>query len=110
MAETIFNRKIILNGDMSGNLTSPWVDLSKINNYSITADWTGSPVGEFKIEFGNDEALPRTIPQSVIAVNGPNDASFIEATPAYDKVRVVYTATSGSGSLTVQINGKGNED
>lgn len=109
MAQNIFNKKILNASDMSSSVTSEWVDLSKIDTYCLTAKWTGSPVGEFKVQFALDESDPRDIPETVLAVNGADDATFSEAVANYDKVRVVYTRTSGTGSLTVQINGKGTE-
>jgi len=110
MPQNLFNKKIVDAQSMASLITSPWVDLSKVDTYMVTAKWTGSPVGEFKLQFALDEADPRDIPESVISVNGADDASFSEAVANYDKVRAVYTPSSGTGSLTVQINGKGVED
>lgn len=107
--QNLFNTKILDASSMAANVTSAWVDLSRVDVYSLTAKWTGSPVGTFKLQFSLDESDPRDIPETIISVNGADVASFTEANAAYDKVRAVYTRTSGSGNLTVQINGKGSE-
>jgi len=111
MAQNLFNIKIITNGDMSGNITSDEIDLSKVDGYAIQADYTGSPTGDIKIQCSVNGSTWADYPSSEVAIPTATSPILWEITTAfYDKVRVIYTASSGSGTLNVQINVKGTED
>lgn len=107
MGENIYNYKIVTDGDMSANITSDVADLSLIDGFSIVATIAGSPVGTFQVELSNDGTNYVADPDSVVAVSGVQKIAYEKQINAFDKVRCVYTATSGSGTLNVQINGKG---
>lgn len=107
MSENIYNYKIITNGDMTSNITSSVVDMSRTDGYSVYAKWTGSPVGTLKIQASLDGINYIDYPGSATAINGSGDAMYEITTAFYDKVQIVYTFSSGSGTLNVQINGKG---
>lgn len=106
MGENIYNYKIVTDGDMSSNITSSIVDLSRTDGFAIVASISGSPVGTFHVEFANEDVYV-VDPDSVVAVSGIDKIAYEKQICAFDKVRCVYTATSGSGVLNVQINGKG---
>ena len=111
MQQNIYNVKIVTSGDMSSNIASSVVDLSITNGYAIQAIWTGSPEGNLKLQISNDEINWTDIGESVVATGGTAGSTmWLEPSAMYDKVRVVYEATSGSGTLNVQINGKGDEN
>ena len=95
---------------MSADVTSSAVDLSKVDGYAVFAKWTGAPVGTIKLEVGLDGQNYVEYPGSATAVNGAGDALWEVTTAFYDKVRVKYERTSGTGSLNVQINGKGDRE
>lgn len=107
MAENIYNYKIVTDGNMSSNITSSMVDLSKTDGYSVYAKWTGSPVGVIELRASLDGINFVPISGSATNVNSAGDALWEITTAFYDKIIVVYTATSGTGTLNVQINGKG---
>jgi len=107
--QNIFNKLITTNGDMSGDVVSETVDLSKIDGYAIYASWTGSPVGSIKIRTAVNDSNFVDYPGSSTSVNGAGEALWEITTAFYDRVQVVYTRTSGSGTLNIQINGKGTE-
>ena len=107
--ENIYNYKIIENGSMTGNLTSTIPDLSLTDGYAIQAWWSGTPVGTLQLEVSNDGNTWTVMGESVTAVSGVGTALWLEDYAMYDKVRVVYTATSSTGTLNVQINGKGDK-
>lgn len=107
--ENIYNYKIITTGNMSGNLVSISQDLSVTNGYGIYAKWTGSPVGTIKLQATLDGINFIDYPGSATSVNNAGDALWEVSTAFYGRVQVVYTFTSGSGTLNVQILGKGDQ-
>lgn len=107
MSENIFNTPILTNGVMTSTLTSTAMDLSRIDGYAIYAKWTGTPVGDIKLQASVDGTNYIDYPGSDIAITAAGDAIWEVTTAYYDKIRVVYTFTSGTGTLNVQINGKG---
>jgi hypothetical protein len=96
------------NGDMTGNLTSAETDVSTIDNIGIQANFTGSPVGTFQIQGSVDSInwvnLAFSTPPAATGT-GDNFLFNIKQFP-YPKIRVKYTATSGSGVLNTYITGK----
>lgn len=115
----------LLNGtlpDMVGsfNLRALW--LGHICNYSIQLIFTGAPVGTFKLQASNDPGMPDggQTPQAANVTNWTDITGSPQAISAagnimwnvenagYTFVRVVYTVTSGTGTLTsARANVKG---
>lgn len=108
--QNLFNYKIITDGDMSTSLMSSDVDLSKCDGYSVYAKWAGAPIGTLKITTSLDGINYVDLSGSETEVNGSGDAMWEVATAFYDKIKVVFTRTSGTGTLNVQCNGKGVPD
>ena len=107
--ENIFNYKIVHNGDMSQDITSTTVDLSKTVGYAIYAKWTGAPAGTIKIRVAVNEVNFVDLPNTERTITVADDFMWNVKDVYYDKVQVVFTRSSGTGVLNVQINGKGNE-
>jgi len=105
--ENLYNVKIVTNGDMSTDVESTVTDMSKTNGYSVYAKWTGSPVGTIKLKASLDDINFVDITGSETAVNSTGEVLWEVTSAFYDKLKVVYTSTSGTGTLNVQINGKG---
>lgn len=111
---------VIEDGDMSGNIIS---DITVIQNTSMIAyevSWSGTtPIGEMSVEVSNtytqnadgSQRNPgewTAIPMSDTAdVTGNTGTGFIEieGLSAY-AVRLVYTRTSGTGTMNAVIAGK----
>lgn len=108
--------------DMVGsfNLRALW--LGHICNYSIQIVFTGSPVGAFKLQASDDPGMPdgSPSPQSTGVTNWTDITNSSQSVSAagnimwdvqnagYTWVRVAYTVTSGTGSLTsARANVKG---
>lgn len=124
---TSLRPNIVLNaGNMTGNLTSNPTILQSITRPSYSLAWTGtSPVGTVSVQFSNDYSLnPNgTVDNAgtwntatlnlngsavtTVPISGNTGNAFIdiEGTGAY-AMRLIYTAGSGTGSLTVIVNGK----
>lgn len=107
--ENLFNKPLISNGAMTTNLTSPSVDLSKIVGYCVYAKWTGSPAGAIKLQASLDDTNFVDIQYSEQAISGAGDFMWNVSNAFYDKVRVVFTFSGGTGTLNAQINGKGQD-
>ena len=124
---TLRPNSVILNGDMSGNLTSQVTILQGITIVSYTYAWAGVlPVGNITVEVCNDYAvgpngqtvaspgtwiqIPFEVNGSVVTsvpVSGNNGGGFLRLfAPGSYSIRTLYTATSGTGSLTATINGQ----
>ena len=113
----LYNNPIVggnsgVSGDMSSNITSLPTILDETCTYSVQATFTGSPVGSIKLQASNNPAL-----LGWDDVTGPGVTTVTAVTSAgtymvnvefagYSQVQLVYTATSGSGTLNAQINGK----
>lgn len=98
----------------SANLKATW--LGHIANYAIQLVFTGAPQGNFKLQASNDVgSIDSTgaaqqvsgitnwtdIADSAATVSAAGDIMWTVENAGYTWVRVVWTATGGSGSLTV---------
>lgn len=118
---------VITNGDMSqATITSEATVLQSISKFSYEVTWSGtSPVGTLKMQISNSYAIGPDGKVSVtgtwsdvpldlggsevtsIPISGNSDSGFIDATvQAGYAVRLLYTKTSGTGTLNAIINGK----
>ncbi len=112
------NRPLVEDGDMSDDIISPATIIQRLPGISYDIAWTGDPVGTFSIQVSNTFSLNpdgsvanagnwNTLPADAFigiipAPAGAPDHGFIDVigTEAY-AVRIVYTSTSGDGSLTI---------
>lgn len=107
-------------GNMSSNLTSPVIDVRSNDNIGIELVWTGVPVGTFSVQVSEDyqqndsggvvlagDWITLSL-ENPISANGSADSAYIDINQlAAPWLRVVYTATSGSGSLNGYLSAKG---
>lgn len=116
---------VFTNQQMTTSSTSPATNLEVTSCISYDLQWTGAPVGTFQVQVSNTYVpsaapgnLPNnpgnwiTIPSTNFQGNYPtpsgtpsNGALDIDVT-GFTWIRLVYTATSGTGSLTAVIAGK----
>lgn len=97
----------------NAELKAVW--LGHIANFSIQLQFTGTPGGNFKLQASNDPgninaasgtlqvsdiALWTDIADSAQTISAAGDHMWTVENAGYNWVRVVWTATSGSGSLT----------
>ena len=120
------NEPVVVNGDMSANITSAVTLLPKISMVTYSYSWSGSsPSGTVIVQLSNDYALNadssvqnagswNTIPfanssGSVVtsfSISGNSGTGFLEVMTGAKAIRTVYTAASGSGSLQIVLNAK----
>jgi len=105
--------KIISACDMStATITSTTVDVGRTSQYSIQAVYTGSPVGSIQINASNDYpcggATNWTLapPTAAVAVSAAGNNMWNVSYGNYNCLQVVYTKTSGSGTLNVIYGSK----
>jgi hypothetical protein len=99
--------KIIDAGDMSGNLTSSVTDIQYMDNICMELVWTGTPTGSFSVEgsLTGDNWIAISLTPS--APSGSAGSALLDMNQlSFPKIRIVYTATSGSGTLNAWIGGK----
>lgn len=116
---------VIKAGDMSGNITSPATVLQSITKPSYSYSWAGTtPIGSVSVQASNDYSVNpngtvdnpgtwTTIPFVVngslvsnIPVSGNSGTGIIDMAIGVYAIRTLYTAVSGTGSLTAIITGK----
>jgi hypothetical protein len=110
--------KIIDAGDMSGNITSVSTSVRNMDMVTFFVEWTGiSPVGTLSFQYVEKESINPSLETwktidfgtdgTTIPVSGNSGSHTVIFTVLpFVKMRVVYTATSGTGDLTVTIVGK----
>lgn len=118
--------QVITNGDMSGDITSLVTVLSQQSMCSYSFSWAASsPVGTISVQCSNDYSQNAdgsvknsgtwnslTVELSgnevtSIPISGNTGIGFIDIDQlAAYAVRVIYTASSGTGSLQVTFTGK----
>lgn len=119
----IGNDVLNIDSDLSTNQVSEPVWLGHIANYSIQIFFSGTPGGNFKLQmsndFGNVQAPVEAdrdfkidnwtdIADSALTVSAAGDVAWNYRDAGYRWVRVVWTQTSGSGTITsVRFNVKG---
>lgn len=107
--------QLVSAGDMSAaSIISPGEDLKFVPLGSVSAQWTGAPMGTLKLQVSNDIVeLAASVVNwsdfsgSSIAVNGAGDVTYNLANAGYRWTRIVYTKTSGTGTLNAILSAKG---
>jgi hypothetical protein len=108
---------VIINGNMSGNLTSAVTVIQNLSQLSYDVQWTGtSPVGVLNVQVSNtytqyaDGSVDNpgnwtTILTNPVSGNSGGGFFDITATGAY-AVRLQYVFTSGIGTMNATVCGK----
>lgn len=111
---------VITNGDMSGNIISAVTVIQNSSMLSYDISWAGTaPVGVMSVQVsntysqyadgtvrnaGNWTTLTLSAPPAVSGNTG-NGFIDVDATGAF-AIRLVYTRTSGVGTMNATISGK----
>lgn len=116
----LLNEKLIDDEDASADINSAPGLLASVFGYSIQITIDGTPAGTVKLQ-GSDDPVPDSqfnvknypvsnwtdIKNSSQAVTGAGYVVYNVADVAYNWVRVVYSASSGTGNMTALLNTKG---
>ena len=103
----VFEYQLLTNGDMAADITSPVQQLTQMAMCSIQANFTGSPVGSLILQISNDNLVWTDYTGSSTAVSGAGNFLWNLVSTGFQFVRVFYDRTSGTGSLSITVNGKG---
>lgn len=102
--------KTIEDGDMSdATITSPETDVMHLDNIGAIISWAGtSPVGVITVEVkSGDSEWSELDFGSVIAVTGNSGTHNLNINQVpFEKIRFIYTKTSGVGALQATISAK----
>lgn len=114
------NVALTLSGtDMSAaSITSNAINMSKVINIAIQVVFTGSPVGEWKLQgtcdpqsgLGNQISVTNwtDIANSAQSISAAGNVGWNLSMQGWSAIRVVYTKTSGTGTVTVaRMNSQG---
>lgn len=110
---------VVTNGNMATSITSEPTIINFISGASYDVSWTGTPTGTFSVQVSNtysenvDGSVRNagnwatvTLSNSVTASGSADNAVINLAGLETYAVRLVYTSTSGSGTLNAVICGK----
>ena len=115
-ALSFIKTQIITSGNMASNVTSSGIDILKMEQCSIQAVWSGSsPTGAFKIQASNDIVSSAAsvstwsdLSDSSYSITADGDFMWALSPASYRFIRLVYTRTSGTGTLNAKALCKGN--
>jgi len=95
----------IINGlSAAVNITSPGVSLGDYSEYSVHCDFSGTTLaGTLVLQVSNDNSDWVDIPSSSQAITSAASHMWNVTGAAYDWVRVFWTASSGTGTLTAKL-------
>ena len=101
--------QLVTNGNMTGTVTSPIVNVQNLDNIGIQVSWSGSPIGNIfvncSVDNVNFDAL--TFDPSLGVPSGSPGGYLISLDQLpFPYVQIQYVPTSGSGSFNVFIFGK----
>lgn len=107
----------LVNGDMSASFNSVGSLIREYDNIGPAYSWTGTPTGVLKLQVSNDSTdgndgtwndLPGVTFSAQPAGGAGNCiATGVTLTPcAFNRIRTVYTRTSGTGTLAAPFMGK----
>lgn len=98
--------------DMATSFNSAQISIIGWAHFSLMLKWTGTPTGTFKLQASNDfqnvDDWEDVTGSSFAVAGAAGQLVFNYDTAPFRWIRVVYTATSGSGTLTkANLNQKG---
>jgi hypothetical protein len=112
----------VVNGDMSATFNGPAHDVRGVDNIGAEFVWTGTPTGTLKLQASSDPPTDNSSgpPANVTWNDVPASMATFPSQPAggpsscivpvlnfpWAWLRVVYTRTSGTGTLQAYFNGK----
>jgi hypothetical protein len=99
---------LLVDGDMSGDLTSDPVDVTYSDNVGMQLIFSGSPTGVFYVQGTIDGSNWSNLSfDTTPTAAGSADTHLLNMTQIpYRKVRLFYDRTSGTGTLNVHVMAK----
>lgn len=106
------NQIFVNNQNMSASFNSSAVALENYTFCAIQGIWTGTPQGNLKIQatvdpVGTPSPTWDDIDDTSVDITTAGSRTWNLTSAAYEQVRLVFTKTGGSGSITVRALLKG---
>jgi hypothetical protein len=111
--------KIIDAGSMAGNISSTATNVRNMDMVTFFVEWTGNdPIGYLSFQYVEKESINPALETWKTIYLGPGVGNLIPINldsgshtvlftmVPFVKIRAIYTASSGTGNLTVTITGK----
>lgn len=98
--------ELVVDGDMSGDVTSSATTLTGLNSVAYHCVWTGVPVGDLELQVSNDGSNWADAGVTHVATGGATGNAMVEHTTAAKYSRIFFDSTSGTGTLQVHVTGK----
>jgi hypothetical protein len=100
--------KLVDAESMGADITSNSVDVKYSDNIGVQLVWTGSPVGNFYVQGTIDGSTWTALDFGTIPTSGgaAGDHLLNMNNLPYQKIRVFFDRTSGTGSLTAWVMAK----
>jgi hypothetical protein len=108
MSAKIIEPTIFINGALlDGAFTSQPMDVSRLIYASIILTVTGDPTGDLRLQVQNGDSLWATT-TNTRALTGISQTVVMELNICpWEKIRLIYVRTSGTGTLTATFFAKG---
>lgn len=108
-----FKEELAFSTSMNSSFESSQMSVLNFIGYALQLTSTGSPVGTVKIQISCDEmgliessSSWNDLDDSSVAISASGVITYDVADAFYTKIRVVYTRTSGTGTMTAKITRK----
>lgn len=90
------------------SVNSSAAEIGSYEGISVQSTYTGTPTGTLKLQCSNDGVTFSDVPTATVSLAGAAGSTLWNIPDAYYRfVRISYTATSGTGSVTSVLVGKG---
>jgi hypothetical protein len=100
----VLDKKVIDAESMGASISSGLIPVGECASLSVHSEFTGSPVGTLTISASNNKDLTPVVIDTY-AITAAGVAMRIIETSKYKYVKIDYTRTSGSGTLTCNVYG-----
>ena len=102
------NYHMVTDQSMTSSSNSAAQDVGLYQGYAIQAVWTGTPTGTLKLQATVNGTDWSDIAGTSTSLTGSASSWLWNVTDIlYESVRLVYTASSGTGTLNAYISKKG---
>lgn len=92
---------------MGASINCPSTNIMYVDRVGYQISYTGTPTGTFTVQVSNDNTTWQDLTLSAaVTASGAAGNDFIDCETAAKYIRLVYTRTSGTGSLFVALTTK----
>lgn len=102
-------------GDLSTDITSNVTNVRNLDKASIRVEWTGTPVGELKVQalqekenqpIAEADWFDLDLGSTITIDNTDTEHQIIFNELPFERIRLQYVSTSGTGVINAKISAK----